>query len=585
MADRFWVDDGGDWDDATNHWAAASGGAPGAAEPTAADDVHFDANSFTIGGQTVTLTTNEVCRAMDWTEATDNPTFDLDSNTITQYGGNVTIIAAMTFGVGNGRFEMYGNGGHLAANGTTLDCELRIGYESAWWNFLDDNLVVTGNILLDRKRLNTQTFNITCDAFVFGSGFATRLDCVNSTINCTSWDDNGVGAKTLNAAGSTINVSGTGDFDGDNLTYNDVNLTGTAHTITGDNTFASLTIVGTATITLGATTQTTGTWLNSGTIAATTGTIIVTGTGAFQGNGETYYNVELNGTAHTISGSNTFSTLTFLQTQTQTITFTDGTDQTVTTPVWDGESGHVHTLTGSGVAGWTCTKAGGGTVEVDWIALSYSAGTPANTWFYGANSSYGVGVTGWNLAVGPFLPITYEIMVDWDMTDWTAAPDFSQAIDDISADVNNIRWLRGDDREEGNIPASTLELTIIPSEYAKYSVYNAAGDLYGKLLPWKVVRIRATHQGTTYNIFFGYISKIKCDPNPQNPSAYIYVTDGIDLLARTLITQDENIRETMTDGAAVGKVLDAAGWSATRRDLDIDGGEIFQYPETSAFKE
>ena len=179
--------------------------------------------------------------------------------------------------------------------------------------------------------------------------------------------------------------------------------------------------------------------------------------------------------------------------------------------------------------------------------------------------------------------IVYEIMVDWDMTDWAAEPDFSEAIDDISDDVSMVSWVRGEDREEGNSPASTLELKIIPSQYKKYSPYNAAGVLYGKLLPWRIVRIRAVHNAVTYNVFFGFISKIKVDPDPENPGAYIYCTDGLDLLARNVITQNYETRTTESDGAAVGQVLDVAGWPASRRDLDTDGGEIFQYPELGEF--
>lgn len=182
-------------------------------------------------------------------------------------------------------------------------------------------------------------------------------------------------------------------------------------------------------------------------------------------------------------------------------------------------------------------------------------------------------------------PITYEIMVDWDMTDWAATPDFTQLIDDISDDVQSINWVRGEDREEGNCPASTLELKIIGSLYAKYSPYNVAGDLFGKLLPWRAVRIRLTHNAVTYNIFLGFISKIKTNPHPDNPEVYIYCTDGLDLLARNVIAQNYDERTTESDGDAVGQVLDVAGWSSSRRNLDVDGGEIFQYPQTAEFQE
>lgn len=181
--------------------------------------------------------------------------------------------------------------------------------------------------------------------------------------------------------------------------------------------------------------------------------------------------------------------------------------------------------------------------------------------------------------------ITYEVMVDWDMTDWSATPDFSEAIDDISDDVQSINLMHGDDREEGNIPASTIEIRIKGNLYAKYSPYNTAGDLYGKLLPWRVIRIRATHNAVTYNVFFGFISKYKIDPDLDNPSVYLYCTDGVDLLARTLVTQDYNRRLNLTDGEAVEAVLDAAGWSSSRRDIDSVAGQNFQYPDTTEFKD
>ena len=180
------------------------------------------------------------------------------------------------------------------------------------------------------------------------------------------------------------------------------------------------------------------------------------------------------------------------------------------------------------------------------------------------------------------LPIVYEIMVDWDMTDWADVPDFSEPIDDISADVCEVNWVRGEEREEGNSPAATLELRIKGSLYEKYSVYNQYGDLYGLLLPYRIIRVRAFHNGTPYNEFLGFISKIKVNPDPDAPEVYIYCTDGLDLLARNVVTQDWGTRTIESDGAAVGEVLDAAGWSSTRRSLDTDG-ETLQYPQTTSY--
>ena len=72
MADRYWVGGTGNWSD-TSHWSATSGGAGGASKPTSADDVHFDANSFSGAGQVVTINENTACKSMDWTGATNTP--------------------------------------------------------------------------------------------------------------------------------------------------------------------------------------------------------------------------------------------------------------------------------------------------------------------------------------------------------------------------------------------------------------------------------------------------------------------------------------------------------------------------------
>ena len=176
------------------------------------------------------------------------------------------------------------------------------------------------------------------------------------------------------------------------------------------------------------------------------------------------------------------------------------------------------------------------------------------------------------------MTVVHEIMIDWDATDWAADPTFSDD-DDISDDVLDMRIVRGKETEEGNAPAATLELRIRPDLVLKYSPFNAAGPLYERIRPWLPVRVRTVHDGTTYPVYFGFISSIQIDPSGDNPSVSLYCTDGTDLLARQMITQDWDNRTPMSDGAAIGLIADAAGWSATRRDIDTDGGaDLLNYP-------
>ena len=56
--------------------------------------MYFDANSFTVGGQTVTVDETAYCLSIDWSGTTDTPEFAVDNNLI-PYGG-VTLVAGMT---------------------------------------------------------------------------------------------------------------------------------------------------------------------------------------------------------------------------------------------------------------------------------------------------------------------------------------------------------------------------------------------------------------------------------------------------------------------------------------------------------
>jgi hypothetical protein len=119
------------------------------------------------------------------------------------------------------------------------------------------------------------------------------------------------------------------------------------------------------------------------TINANTSTIKVNSTGAFVGGGKTYNNVELNGTAHTISGSNTFASLSFKPSATQTITWTDTTTQTANSFSRTG-TGQI-TFQGSAAAGWNITDANGGTNTIN--ALTVSRSTAAGGTFNATTSS------------------------------------------------------------------------------------------------------------------------------------------------------------------------------------------------------
>lgn len=180
----------------------------------------------------------------------------------------------------------------------------------------------------------------------------------------------------------------------------------------------------------------------------------------------------------------------------------------------------------------------------------------------------------------------YSFHIDWDATDWKATPDFSEAIDDITDYVKSHYIDRGKNQEQGNVQAGTLDMTLENSEEEagrRFSPTYALGALFGKIRPWLPVRARATINGSTETIYTGFISKITVNPSLDVQEAYIYCTDGLDLLARNMVTQDVTDRTKMNDGEAVGKILDAAGWPIAKRTIDDEGSSIVDYPLTVEF--
>ena len=321
-ADCYWVGDGGNWTDALNHWAVVSGGAPGGGNlPDNTSDVHFDPNSFTIGGQTVTMDADAACKDFTMTGATDSPNFAFNPAFDFDVYGDVTLISAMTMS-STAQYGIEMNGvGTIITGGLTLS--QRVLFKAAAG--LGDELTSSSFITLNGNvTLTTNNHNITCTSIGFGQANPHTINLGSSTITTGAWSII-AGTLTVNAGTSTIKITGTGVFDGGDQTYNDV---------------------------------------------------------------------ELSGTVHTITGNNTYNDLKFNNAGIQTITFTDGTTQTVNTLTRNAGIA-VKTLQGSGVGGWNITDADGGTNNVEYISISRSTAAPINTFYAGASSTDGGNNNNW----------------------------------------------------------------------------------------------------------------------------------------------------------------------------------------------
>ncbi|KKL97399.1 hypothetical protein LCGC14_1834860 [marine sediment metagenome] len=238
MAKVYWHADGGNWSDHATHWFNATDGGGGGhgAAPGTDDNAIFDANSFDNVSQTVTIDATATCLAMTWTGATNTPTITQAADL--EISGSLTTIAAMVWT--STAFSIYFEGtGNVTTNGLTIGC--RIYVDNTATNItLIDALNITGKQLgISRGTIDTNDQTVTCATFATTGAGTRTLDLGASTINCTTWTLSGSNL-TLTEGTSTIKVTGTGAFTGGGETYNNVELNGTAHTISGSNTFRKL---------------------------------------------------------------------------------------------------------------------------------------------------------------------------------------------------------------------------------------------------------------------------------------------------------------------------------------------------------
>ncbi len=171
----------------------------------------------------------------------------------------------------------------------------------------------------------------------------------------------------------------------------------------------------------------------------------------------------------------------------------------------------------------------------------------------------------------PF-PYTFPFAYDTGYfveVDWNNDGDFTDAYDDVIADVKSIHFSRGKSDELGKAEVGQLSITL-NNVNGLYSPSNSAGSLYGSLLPKRPIKVYYSSGGTNYPLFYGFIEEIVPHPHLTEQDCIITAVDGLDFLSRHDLATA--LYKTTTDntltGAIHGYILTDAGWSATMRTLD-----------------
>lgn len=251
MATYYWVGGAGTWNaTTTTNWASTSGGAGGAGVPTVADFVYFDANS---GAGVVTLSGSPAAGLLTCTGFTGSwagsgaltlaGDFVLPAGTLnaSSYTGTITITSSCTIDGGTGTF-----GGNLNINtGTTL---LAVQFFSA-----ATTLTITGTTTITSGRFDSTTGTFTTGSFVTANNASAKSIQIKSPTITGNFDISiGSGTVTFSqTAGFTMTLSGaTSSIATKGVTFAKVAFTSTsggARSITGVNTFNTITITGRST--------------------------------------------------------------------------------------------------------------------------------------------------------------------------------------------------------------------------------------------------------------------------------------------------------------------------------------------------
>lgn len=239
QSDYYWIGGSGNWSD-VSHWATTSGGATThSVPPTQDDNVYFDANSFTSGGQVVTLDDHGFCKDMSWSGATNFPTFSESANLFIY--GSLVLSPDVSYDLNIVEFWSNLSGNTITSNGNSLGSNANVRFQGSGEWSLSDNF--EANFISHQKgTFNTNNNNITLTSRFSMTGTQTRvLNLGSSTVDIDYWSINGTNI-TINAGTSTIRAN---DFEGDKLsdgpfTYYDVIIHGKNGSLENTGTFNSI---------------------------------------------------------------------------------------------------------------------------------------------------------------------------------------------------------------------------------------------------------------------------------------------------------------------------------------------------------
>ena len=208
---HYWVGGPGNWSDAANHWANASGGVAGSAPvPLAGDNAIFDDNSGLIATSVVTIDVDVnvdslIYDAMTNAFVIDNSGFDI---TIERSWIGSASGVSFTGTWGEIIIDADSTGESITSGGTTFIQDFRIMGDSAFL-LVDDLDLTNGTMRVDSGGIIVNGNILSCGIFESTIGGDRVIDISNSTVNVSlgDWFVGAANVTAFDASNSSINLN------------------------------------------------------------------------------------------------------------------------------------------------------------------------------------------------------------------------------------------------------------------------------------------------------------------------------------------------------------------------------------------
>ena len=224
--DYYWVGNGGDWSDFENHWATTSGGSTfHITVPGVLDNVFFDANSFSVANEVVTVNgSNANCNDLDASLAAQFFTVSGSTKEINIYG-SIDLSANSNLDFGTFNFLTTGSATIDFAGGPGGNWDANF-LSAGTWTFESD--VNLSQLNMENGTLNTEGFTFDIGAFTFLGADAKVLNMGTSSLILNAWRSDNATNVTVNGASSELTIKGTYLIDDDlseNVSLNNFKVT------------------------------------------------------------------------------------------------------------------------------------------------------------------------------------------------------------------------------------------------------------------------------------------------------------------------------------------------------------------------